>query len=233
VELFDRWQVPELADELLDVTYLDAVPPSLQPNGPAGFRRVQPIRPAGPAASTRSPLELDGLPLRDDVVYLTLGTLANHELEVFRAALLGLAALPVNVIVTAGPGRDPGRLGPQPANVRVTDYIPQDRLLPHCRLVVSHGGAGTMTGALAHGLPQLVLPRAADQFRIAAAIQAAGAGLSLPAEVLTPDAVADDAARLLNQPRFTEAAQRIRTEFDTMPSADQVLAGLLHDAAVN
>src|SRR5205085_6150252 len=32
-------------------------------------------------------------------------------------------------------------------------------LLPHCTLVVSHGGASIMPSALAHGLPQLILPQ--------------------------------------------------------------------------
>jgi Erythromycin biosynthesis protein CIII-like, C-terminal domain len=62
--------------------------------------------------------------------------------------------LPVNVIVTVGHGADPDRFGPQPPNVRITDYLPQADLLPHCRLVVSHGGAGTVLGALCHAIPR-------------------------------------------------------------------------------
>ncbi|MFL6144157.1 MAG: LuxR C-terminal-related transcriptional regulator [Labedaea sp.] len=88
--LFDRWQVPWLAESMLDATYLDLVPPSLQPGGPADFRRVQPLRPtAGPTRSgSAAPLELAGLP-HQDTVYLTLGTIFNQAPEVFEAALLG------------------------------------------------------------------------------------------------------------------------------------------------
>jgi UDP:flavonoid glycosyltransferase YjiC (YdhE family) len=214
----------------LDATYLDVVPPSLRPPGPIDFHRVRPMRPTiADIPQVRRPLELDGLPHRD-TVYLTLGTMGDHR---FDAAVRGLASLPVNVIVTVGPGADPRRLGARPPNVRVTDYIPQELLLPHCRLVISHGGAGTVSGALSHGLAQLILPSAPDQFHTAGAVQAAGAGLSLPPEVLTADAVADDATRLLTQARFTESAQRVKADLDAMPAPDDVLAGLLHDAAVN
>ena len=34
---------------------------------------------------------------------------------------------------------------------------------PALRLVVSHGGSGSVVGALAHGLPMVLLPLGADQ----------------------------------------------------------------------
>jgi UDP:flavonoid glycosyltransferase YjiC (YdhE family) len=37
--------------------------------------------------------------------------------------------------------------------VVLVPYVPRTLPLPHCRLVVSPGGAGIMFGAPAHGLP--------------------------------------------------------------------------------
>ena len=54
-------------------------------------------------------------------------------------------------------------LGAQPAHVRAERFVPQSEELPHCDLVISHGGSGSVLGALAHGLPQLLLPLGADQ----------------------------------------------------------------------
>ena len=56
-------------------------------------------------------------------------------------------------------------LGSLPGNVHVSRVIPQSLLLPRCSAVVSHGGSGTLLAALAHGLPQVCLPQAADQLR--------------------------------------------------------------------
>ena len=114
-----------------------------------------------------------------DTVYLTLGTIMNQRPAVFRAVIDGCARWPVNVIVTTGPGFDPSGLGALPPAVRTAPFLPQAAVLPHCRAVVSHAGAGTMLGALCHGLPQLCLPQGTDQPSNTAALLPTGAALAL------------------------------------------------------
>jgi UDP:flavonoid glycosyltransferase YjiC (YdhE family) len=65
----------------------------------------------------------------------------------------------VNVIVTTGPEFDMSLLGPVRTAVFGAPFLPQAAVLPHCTAVVSHAGAGTLLGALCHGLPQLCLPQ--------------------------------------------------------------------------
>lgn len=74
-------------------------------------------------------------------------------------AIAGLRKLPVDLVVTVGPGVDPARFGPQPAHVLLEPYVAHALPLPHCHLVASQGGAGILFGALSHGLPQLVMPQ--------------------------------------------------------------------------
>ena len=123
-------------------------------------------------------------------------------------AIAGLRELPLNLVVTSGPGTDPARFGPQPPHVLIEPYIPHSLLLPHCHLVVSHGGAGIMLSALAHGLPQLILPQGADQFSNAAARQSAGAALALRPGALSADAIAT-AAECLITIRASGAPRRV------------------------
>ena len=54
-----------------------------------------------------------------------------------------------------------------------------------------------MLGAAAHGLPQLILPQAADHFRNARALNMAGAGLSLQPAQQTVELIAASLGRLL------------------------------------
>lgn len=225
-----HWDVPELADGLLDAPYLDICPPALQPGGPADVRHVQPLRPDAGVLPPGAGLGFDpsALPY-PDTVYLTLGTIFHQMPGVLRAALAGLRELPVNVIVTVGPGANPDLLGPQPPHVVVVDYVPQALVLPHCRLVVSHGGSGSISGALCHGLAQLILPQGADNFTGAGACQRAGAALTLEPQQVDAAAVAKAAGRLLAEPGFGAAARRIQAEIDAMPDADTVLAILLAD----
>jgi UDP:flavonoid glycosyltransferase YjiC (YdhE family) len=113
----------------------------------------------------------------------------------------------------------------------VERYVPHALLLPHCDLVVSQGGAGILLGALAHGVPQLVLPQGADQFANGAAVQRAGLGVTLEGEAVTSSAIADATQRLLTEPAFRTAASALRREIEAMPSADHVVASVTAQVA--
>ena len=222
-----EWQVPQLSGGLRFTTYLDICPPSLSTGGEPPWRQIQPLRPAAgePAVGERLSHAIAALPY-PQTIHLTLGTIFHEAPGVLETAIAGLRQLPLNLVVTSGPGTDPARFGPQPPHVLIEPYIPHSLLLPRCRLVVSHGGAGIMLGALAHGLPQLILPQGADQFMNAVACRSAGAALALTSEQLSAQAVAAAAERLITEPGFAGAAGRIQTEIDAMPSADTVLTAL-------
>jgi UDP:flavonoid glycosyltransferase YjiC (YdhE family) len=211
-----------------EATYLQVCPPALQPPGEAIWAERLPVRPTtGQALPGDRPLAdaIARLPY-DNTVHLTLGTFLTQQLDILRAALEGLRALPVNVVVTTGPGTDPALLGSQPPQVLVSPYLPHGALLPLCRLVVSHGGAGAMFGALHHGLPQLMLPQSADQFMNAEACVAAGVARSLaPAEV-TAGSVAAAVDDLLADRAVRPAATGVRRQIEALPTADEVLARL-------
>jgi UDP:flavonoid glycosyltransferase YjiC (YdhE family) len=168
--------------------------------------------------------------LRKPLVYLTLGTVAFGKTTVLRAAIDGLATLPVQVLVALGPG-DPAELGSVPDNVRVYGFVPQARVLPQADLVVHHGGTGTVLGALAAGLPQLVLPQGADQFVNAELLSAQGVGHALTD--ITAAAVAEHAGQLLADPTYREAAGRVAKEIAAMPAPSDVLPTLVEFAGHN
>jgi UDP:flavonoid glycosyltransferase YjiC (YdhE family) len=143
----------------------------------ATVRRRVPVRPeqAEAAWAGSAPDWLDSLPARP-TVHLSFGTIWNQDRSLFRTALDALAARPVNVVVALGPGRNPAALGRQPANVHVRGFIPYAQLLGHCDVVVCHGGAGSVLGALTDGTPaspaagsRLVLQRGAGRRGAAAA----------------------------------------------------------------
>lgn len=211
---------------LLRHLYIDVCPPSLQIAELASAPAVQALRavpspPAGPLPDELSPLP--DLPL----IYLTLGTVYNRELSVFATVLEGLREEPVSIVVTVGRDNDPAQLGPQPPNIAVHRYIPQATVLPLCSAAVIHGGAGTMLGTLAAGLPLLCLPQGADQYGNAARVAAAGAGIELRREALTPQVVRTSVVRLLGEPGYRLAARRIADEIAAMPTALEALAPIM------
>jgi len=226
-DLSREWAVPDLPATILDAPYLDNCPPGLQADAVRAFRNRRPLRPtAGEVLpGEHLPWDLDDLPYQRSV-HLTLGTLFFGATDVFQTALAGLRGLPLNVLVTAGPGTDPHRFGPQPTNVRIADFAPHALLLPRCAGLVTQGGASTIVAALCHGLPHLILPQGADQFANSATAARAGVALVLPPAELNPAAVAHAATKLLEDSALTRTARTIRAEIDTMPTAGEVLSGL-------
>src|SRR3954453_1627034 len=204
--------------------YLDVCPASLQLPGTV-TGAVQGIRTIETRPPETQPAWLDalrGLP----IVYITLGTVYNQNLGVFQVLLDGLRDEALNIVVTVGKQNDPAVLGRQPSNIQVHQFIPQELLLPQCAAVATHGGAGSTLGALAFGLPLLLVPQGADQFYNADRVVAAGAGVQLLPDSLTADSARDAVRMLLRDDTFRQAADRIKNELDAMPGPRQAVETL-------
>jgi UDP:flavonoid glycosyltransferase YjiC (YdhE family) len=159
------------------------------------------------------------------LVYFTLGTVFNVESgDLFARVLAGLRDLPADVLVTLGGHLDPALLGPQPPHVRVERHVAQATVLPGCDLMISHGGSGSVVGALAAGVPLVVLPMGADQPANAARCAALGAGVVLDAVRATPETVRDAAASVLARPAYQAAAGRLRDEAAALPPPEHAVA---------
>lgn len=163
-------------------------------------------------------------------VYLTLGTIFGHE-DLLLSAAREVAGTGCEVLVAAGPAVDPARLTDLPASVHVEQFVPQARVLPHVDVVVHHGGTGTVIAALEHRLPQVVLPRGADQFWNADHLAVEGAGVTV-----LPDArdgsVADATSRLAgpDAPERREAA-RLGASVAAMPGPERVATAIADEFA--
>ena len=185
--------------------HLDICPPSLQDADFLATAERIPVRPV-PFAEPGE--------FRGPLIYLTLGT-AFGTPEVLTTAIEGLAGLGTPVVVATGGVP----LGPQPAHVTAEAWVPQAAAISQADLVVHHGGSGTTLGALAAGVPQLVLPQGADQFANAEALVASGAAVRLLPAELSAEAVAEQARKASS---CRDAARAIAEEIAAMPSPDEV-----------
>jgi UDP:flavonoid glycosyltransferase YjiC (YdhE family) len=185
----------------------------------------------GPAGHIGAPAWIAD-PCGAPTVYFTLGTVFNMESgDLFSRVLAGLRDLPIKLVVTVGRHIDPEEFGPQPAHVHIERYIPQASILPHCSAVVSHGGSGSVIGALAHGLPSVLIPMGADQPLNAARCEALGVARVLDAVRATPESVREAASIVLADPAYRRAAERMRDEIAAQPGPPRAVALLERLAA--
>ena len=206
-------------------TTLTICPPSLDPTA-AGLRGAQTLRPAPLPLAEPPALPVALANPEHPLVYLTLGTFSNNDLDLFRLVLEALEDEPVNVLATIGRDNDPSALAPIPGNARVEQYIPQAEVLPYCAAVVHHAGAGTMLGVLAHGLPSVALPQSADNFINANLLAGAGAANTLMPGEVTGAAVRAALRTVLGTGTYRQRARTLAEEIAAMPSADDVAAEL-------
>lgn len=140
----------------------------------------------------------------DPSTVLVTTTTTSRDQGLLGRALRGIAPLGMPVLATRGGATDlPPDLG---AHVRIVDFLPHDVVIPRVAAIVTHGGWGTVSRALRHGVPMLLLPLFGDQPAIAARAQALGLAYHLPAAVATEAAIGEKLQELL-----ADAALRQRT----------------------
>jgi MGT family glycosyltransferase len=176
---------------------------------------------------------LTALPRDRPVVYVTEGTMHSKPPLLLRAALQGLASLPVRVIATTGMHRDAGHLGlgVVPPNARVERWVPHSDLLPRTDVVVTTGGTGTVLAALSSGVPLVAVPTAWDQPENAWRIAEAGAGIRLAPGQCTPERIRIAVDRVMNDRSFRQNARRLATDFENYGGAAQA-ADLLESLVI-
>jgi len=156
-------------------------------------------------------------------VLVSMGTVnAGISGRFYRAAVDALAAIGVQAIVAA----PPEDLGDVPAGTIVQRYVPQLALLDRVDAVVCHGGHNTVCEALAHGLPLVVAPIKDDQPVVADQVVAAGCGLRVKFGRIQAPALADAIRRVLDEPAFRDAADRVRASFAAAGGAPAAAAAL-------
>lgn len=213
---------PAPFDVSIGDVYLDIFPNVLQmPTVLADPARMvmRPVPFAEPAAVLPSWIGGRSRPL----VYLTLGTIVATD-EVLLPAIEGLSRLDADILVALGSaaGID---LGAVPANVHIEAFVDQAAVLAHADLAVHHGGSGTILAALANRVPQILLPKGADQFFNADAMTAAGLAPVLVPSQATSDAVATLAKETIRA--RSAAVDAVGDEIEVMPHPASVIEALV------
>jgi UDP:flavonoid glycosyltransferase YjiC (YdhE family) len=113
----------------------------------------------------------------------------------------------VRLLVTLGATISADELRAAP-NSRLVETAPHNAVMPQASLVVTHGGHGTVSRALVHRKPLIVVPHGRDQNDNAARVSARGAGLVLDAQSSAEEFSAA-IRQVLSDPAFGAAARAL------------------------
>jgi MGT family glycosyltransferase len=191
------------------------------------------VRYVGPAfweAPTDTPPELPE-PSQVPLVLASLSTTYQAAERYLRVLIAALASLPVQAVVTTGAGYDLTDLAPLPANVLVRRYTPHGALLDRAAVMITHGGHGSVTSALAHGVPLVCVPFGRDQRDVAIRAVATSAAITLRPTGLTTRKLSRAIKQVLERPQYQTAARTMQatlaTEEGARRAAEEIAAAAL------
>ncbi|MFF7803109.1 nucleotide disphospho-sugar-binding domain-containing protein [Streptomyces olivaceus] len=221
--LYDHYGVEVRND--YPVRTVDPWPTSLQFPDLSGRLPMRFVPYNGAAVAPEWVLDRPGRPR----VCVTWGTstsaLAGDEAFVLPRVVEGLAGLDVEVVLAVGPD-DRRKLGTLPGGVRVAENVPLHLFMETCDAIVHQGGTSTLLTAARHGLPQVMMPQTADNPFNAANFAGSGAGVTLDAAGADAGEIGAAVTRVLTEPAWRVAAEKLRGEMAEMPPPSAVVRSL-------
>lgn len=171
--------------------------PQLEPerDWPSEVKIVGPVMWEPPS----DPVEIP--PGDDPLVVVAPSTAQDLDHTMLRAAVDGLAELPLRVIAAKN-GREPAAPLAPGANTSVVDWAPYSQLFPAADVVVCHGGHGTIMRAITSRAALVVTPSSGDQYENAARIRWAKLGVAVPTSLISSSTIAAAVEKVLASGRY-------------------------------
>lgn len=181
------------------------------------------------------------IPVETPLALITLGSTFTGDLGFFSwaaqaAARLGL----VPIVVLGGNPIDPeekARLkAALPAHTRLLTWIDYDHVFPRLKVIVHHGGMGTTHRAVIQGIPQVVVPHAADQRGQARRVAQAKVGLNLSAHDVQSGQLLPAIRAVTTDMRVLDNARQLASEFAALggpPKAAKLLLRVAQGSMVS
>jgi UDP:flavonoid glycosyltransferase YjiC (YdhE family) len=110
------------------------------------------------------------------------------------------------------------------------DFLPVDKIASMVNVVLMHGGQGTVQSALAAGVPIVGVAMQFEQHFNLANVERHGAGIQLSQESWTVDNIHAALKRVLGDPSFERAAQRVKAEMEVVDGSRNAAARIVNFA---
>ena len=148
---------------------------------------------------------------REKLVYISMGTVNNNMLPLYKRCISALGDTPWQVILSVGPQVPLSAFGKLPENVEVHPSVDQIAVLEQADVFLTHCGMNSVSEALYFGVPLILLPQTGEQGGVANRVWQLGAGIRLRST--SPRAIRSAVELLLSQPTYRERAAAIGTGF--------------------
>ena len=116
---------------------------------------------------------------REKLVYISMGTVNNDMLPLYRNFIAAFAKTEYQVILSVGNLVPMKEFGDLPENISVYPSVDQIAVLEKADVFISHCGMNSVSESLYFGVPLVMLPQTSEQGAVAERTAQVGAGLKL------------------------------------------------------
>lgn len=170
------------------------------------------------------PAETEIEKIREKLVYISMGTVNNDMLPLYRSCIEALRDTGFQVILSVGEQVPAEAFGKLPEQIQVYPKVDQIAVLQKADVFLTHCGMNSVSEALYYGVPLVMLPKTSEQGGVALRAEQLGAGLRL--QKTDAASIHQAVETVLTDAAFRESARSIGEDFrscsGTKGAADKI-----------
>ena len=148
---------------------------------------------------------------REKLIYISMGTVNNDLLKLYKNCVAAFADAEYQVILSVGDLVAIEDLGKLPGNISVHAHVDQIAVLQKADAFISHCGMNSVNESLYFGVPLIMLPQTTEQGGVAERVLQLGAGVKLTRTDVA--SILGAVREVLANPSYKKSAENIAEGF--------------------
>ncbi|MCG8323469.1 MAG: hypothetical protein MI921_28495 [Cytophagales bacterium] len=169
------------------------------------------------------PLPVTRTVVSEDLIYISLGTILNKNVEFYKLCIGLLSKSKINTVLAIGHKIDVQSLGEIPKNITVASFVDQIEILKRTTLFITSGGMGSVNESIHTLTPMIVIPQTIEQRITAQRIEELGIGIKLGKNLTEMELQQGITHMFKNNLHFYENLSALTSGISTVPSEDLAL----------
>lgn len=161
-------------------------------------------------------------------VYISLGTVVNDNLKLYRLLLNTFAHTDYQVILSLGNRFTLADIGPIADNIIVKRYLNQLKVLQKTDIFITHAGMNGVNESLYYGVPMILIPDTEEQKLIAKRTAELGAGIGLNKKTITEKLLLAKTEQILQTKEYYINAKKIQKTLKNAGGYKKAADEILH-----
>lgn len=173
------------------------------------------------------------------LIYISLGTLHSKNADFYKICLKAFSNAKYYIVISVGFKTNLDEFKNIPENFLIRQSVPQQKLLKHVDLFITHAGMNSVNEAICNGVPMLMLPHHFEQEMIARRVMEMGIGMKMNIINITKEELFKNANHVISESHFKNQALKFKTVFtgeekvSHIKAADEILHYIKNDFKKN